>query len=84
MRRAIEAVEAAGKTIAAVDFPREGGFRLVIGDPAALAPSSLNEWDEVLNTELRIHEEKYAAREELEQARARRAARKAQQPTRKR
>ncbi len=47
IRRAIEAVEGAGKHVAAVDFPREGGFRLVIGPPGSLAPA-VNEWDEVL------------------------------------
>ena len=35
----------------AVDFPREGGFRLVLGDPIPVAASGINganEWDVVL------------------------------------
>lgn len=50
IRRAIKAVESGGKSVAAVDFPKEGGFRVLIGeafsDPA-LAGRGVNEWDEV-------------------------------------
>lgn len=51
VKRALKAVEAGGKCVAAVDFPKEGGFRLLIGDPVALdlpARSGVNEWDDVL------------------------------------
>lgn len=51
VRRAVKAVEAGGKSVAAVDFPREGGFRLLLGEPVRLdlpARSGENEWDEVL------------------------------------
>lgn len=48
VRRGIEAVEAAGKTVAAVDFPPEGGFRIVIGEPVALMAEEPNPWDAVL------------------------------------
>lgn len=51
IRRAIKAVETGGRTVAAVDFPQAGGFRLLIGAPfsADLTPrSGANEWDDVL------------------------------------
>lgn len=51
IRRAIKAVESGGKNVAAVDFPKEGGFRLLIGEAfsAALpAGRGANEWDDVL------------------------------------
>lgn len=51
VRRAIKAAEAGGKSIAAVDFPREGGFRLLLGEPVAIdkpTRSGANEWDSVL------------------------------------
>ena len=51
VRRAIKAAEAGGKSVAAVDFPRDGGFRLLLGEPIALdlpARSGANEWDDVL------------------------------------
>lgn len=48
VRRAIEAVEAAGKPIAAIDFPPEGDFRIVIGTPAAVISEEPNPWDDVL------------------------------------
>ena len=51
VRIAIKAVESVGKCIAAVDFPKEGGFRLLLGEPVEIAPirrSGVNEWDEVL------------------------------------
>lgn len=53
VRTAIKAVESGGKSVAAVDFPREGGFRLLLGEPVEVAPvqrSGANEWDEVLAT----------------------------------
>ncbi|PQZ79485.1 MULTISPECIES: hypothetical protein [unclassified Brevundimonas] len=47
IRRALSAVEAAGKTVGAVDFPPSGGFRLIIGEPP---PSQKpNDWDDVLH-----------------------------------
>lgn len=51
VRRAIKAAEAGGKSVAAVDFPKEGGFRLLLGEPVQLVlPARIggNEWDEVL------------------------------------
>lgn len=51
IKRALKAVESGGHSVAAVDFPREGGFRVLIGEPVALdvpARSGANEWDEVL------------------------------------
>lgn len=51
IRRAVEAVEKGGKCVSAVDFPKEGGFRLLIGSPidvGSLGPKGANEWDEVL------------------------------------
>jgi len=51
VRRAVKAVEAGGKSVAAVDFPRHGGFRLLLGDPVQLDVSArmgANEWDDVL------------------------------------
>lgn len=51
VRRAIKAAEAGGKSVAAVDFPRDGGFRLLLGEPIALdlpSRSGANEWDDVL------------------------------------
>lgn len=51
IKRAIRAVEAAGKTIAAVDFPKEGGFRLLLGEPCAQGQpvdDEPNPWDSVL------------------------------------
>lgn len=51
VRRAVKAVESGGKSVAAVDFPPQGGFRLLLGAPidcALPAGSGANEWDEVL------------------------------------
>jgi hypothetical protein len=51
VRRAVKAVESGGKSVAAVDFPREGGFRLLLGEPVQLdvaARMGVNEWDDVL------------------------------------
>ena len=51
VRRAIKAVESGGHHVAAVDFPKEGGFRVLIGESVSVAlplRSGANEWDEVL------------------------------------
>ena len=51
VRRAIKAVESGGHHVAAVDFPKEGGFRVLIGEPVSVAlplRSGANEWDDVL------------------------------------
>jgi len=50
IKRAMRAMEKAGRSVAAVDFPREGGFRLLIGDPVQIEKGTLgtNEWDDVL------------------------------------
>jgi hypothetical protein len=51
--RAIKTVEAVGKCVRTVDFPPEGGFRLLLGEPEGGADdrgSGRNEWDEVLAT----------------------------------
>jgi hypothetical protein len=51
LKRAIKAVKSGGEKVAAVDFPKHGGFRLLIGEPVSLdlpARSGENEWDEVL------------------------------------
>lgn len=50
IKRAIRATVKAGREVAAVDFPREGGFRLVLGDRIQVEQGSVgkNEWDDVL------------------------------------
>ena len=51
VRRAIKAAKAGGMSVAAVDFPREGGFRLLFGEPVHVdlpMRAGANEWDEVL------------------------------------
>lgn len=51
VRRALKAVRSGGESVAAVDFPVHGGFRLLIGEPVEVAlpvGSGANEWDEVL------------------------------------
>lgn len=51
IKRAIFALQKAGQQVAAVDFPKEGGFRLVLGEPPAVAApfgAGGNEWDSVL------------------------------------
>lgn len=51
VRRAIKAAESGGKSVAAVDFPKEGGFRLLLGEAIKLdvpLGSGRNEWDDVL------------------------------------
>ncbi len=53
IKRACRAVESCGKAVAAIDFPPEGGFRLLIGEPSVLKVPALdgsNEWDSVLPT----------------------------------
>jgi hypothetical protein len=49
--RAIKAVEKSGKSLASVEFPPGGGFKLLIVGPEtpAVARSGGNEWDEVLS-----------------------------------
>lgn len=51
VRRAVKAVRSTGERVAGVDFPAEGGFRVLIGEPMAApaAPTGgANEWDVVL------------------------------------
>lgn len=51
IRRAIRAVKAVGESVAGVDFPREGGFRILTGEPIKRdtpAGQRGNEWDDVL------------------------------------
>lgn len=51
IRRAVKALEAGGKSIAAVDFPPHGGFRVLLGEPVRFdvaAGNGTNEWDDVL------------------------------------
>ncbi|WP_404419176.1 hypothetical protein [Brevundimonas vesicularis] len=51
IKRAMGVMEKCGHQVAAVDFPKEGGFRLVLGDRmevAAAKASGRNEWDDVL------------------------------------
>lgn len=51
IKRALGVMEKCGHQVAAVDFPKEGGFRLVLGDRmkvAAAEASGRNEWDDVL------------------------------------
>lgn len=51
IRRAVKAVRSTGERVAGVDFPAEGGFRVLVGEPMA-APrpieGGVNEWDAVL------------------------------------
>lgn len=46
IRRAIAAVDSAGKSVGSIDFPPSGGFRIIIGEAAPLTEP--NEWDDVL------------------------------------
>ena len=51
VRRAVKALEKAGKPVAAVDFPHSGGFRLLIGESSSFdlsGPNGPSEWDDVL------------------------------------
>lgn len=53
VRRALKAAKAGGEPLAAVDFPPQGGFRLLFGervDVALPTRSGANEWDDVLAT----------------------------------
>lgn len=51
-RKAVSQFEAVGKSVAAVDFLPNGGFRLLLGEKvdvsADLRSDAGNEWDEVL------------------------------------
>jgi len=57
IKRAIRAVTSAGLTVASVDFPAQGGFRVLAGPPTPLTPTAAavaetegrNEWDRALN-----------------------------------
>lgn len=50
IKRAIRAARAAGEPVAAIDFPKQGGFRLVLGEPVRIegVATGVNEWDDVL------------------------------------
>ncbi|MFA4939603.1 hypothetical protein [Brevundimonas sp.] len=51
IKRAMVVMEKCGHQVAAVDFPKEGGFRLVLGerlDVDAAGRDRRNEWDDVL------------------------------------
>lgn len=51
LRRALKALKSGGESVAAVDFPKEGGFRVLLGRPVEIdvtAGSGGNEWDDVL------------------------------------
>jgi hypothetical protein len=57
IKRALKATRAAGLTVAGVDFPPQGGFRILTGPPAEVAPPppppatadpAANEWDVAL------------------------------------
>lgn len=52
IKRAVRAMEKCGRAVAAVDFPKEGGFRLILGDQIPVAAAGIggvNEWDVVLH-----------------------------------
>lgn len=48
VRRAVRAVEAAGKEVAAVEIGGDGKIRIVVGKPSPPQSAGGNEWDEVL------------------------------------
>ena len=49
VKRAIKAARDAGQSVAALDFPKQGGFRLVLGEPAKIeGVAQVNEWDDLL------------------------------------
>ena len=48
VRRAVRAIEATGKEIAAVEISAEGKIRIVVGKPNPQQSAGGNEWDEVL------------------------------------
>lgn len=52
LKRGIQAAKEAGVPVAAIDFPKHGGFRLLVGNPIQVDQQPLdgaNEWDEVLS-----------------------------------
>lgn len=49
VRRAVRAVQAAGKEITAVEIGGDGKIRIVLGKAGAQESHALNEWDEVLD-----------------------------------
>lgn len=51
IQRAVKAARKAGLSVAGIDFPRHGGFRLLFGEPVrldAVGGDGKNEWDVVL------------------------------------
>ena len=51
VRRAMKAAKAGGEPLAAVDFPPQGGFRLLFGERIEIGLQNrigANEWDDVL------------------------------------
>lgn len=51
IQRAVKAARKAGLSVAGIDFPSHGGFRLLFGEPVrldALGGDGKNEWDVVL------------------------------------
>lgn len=36
VRRALKAIRSGGESVAAVDFPRSGGFRILLGEPVEI------------------------------------------------
>lgn len=47
VRRAVRAVEAAGKEVAAVEISAEGKIRIVVGKPGEQDSQAVNEWDAI-------------------------------------
>lgn len=45
VRRAVRAVEAAGKEVAAVEIGGDGKIRIVVGKPCEQGSHTVNEWD---------------------------------------
>lgn len=51
IQRAVKAARAAGLSVAGIDFPLQGGFRLLFGEPMRAdeqGTGGRNEWDVVL------------------------------------
>ena len=50
IKRAVDGVKKLGQSVAAIDFPPEGGFRLILGDRIQVdtGKAAGNEWDVVL------------------------------------
>jgi hypothetical protein len=48
VKRAVKAVEAAGKPVRGVRFMADGGFEVVVGAPATAPEAEVNPWDKVL------------------------------------